>query len=163
MTFNGLMLSLLSVVSRLLIPTTINPRQNSLTLGSPGFPALLGLESAYRFEGCHLDQTTGKSTPIKSWLTALSVLKQINTCVSNWSANGYSKAVQFTPDNITQKWQDFIVDIAVPAFYRWCNLSALRQSLLLQKQYLTHTFEKAQSKLKIIKPENEAVLLSTTR
>ena len=127
-----------------------------------GVPALLGLESAYRFEGCHLEDYWEINT-YQELVNSLMHLKTDKNFRQRLIANGNSKAVQFIPENITQKWQDFIVDTAVPAFYQWCNLSALQQSLLLQKQYLSHTFEKAQSKFKSINPKNEAVLLSTTR
>ena len=125
-------------------------------------PALLGLESAYRFEGCHLEDYWEVST-YEELVNSLKRLQTDKKLRQRLVTNGHSKSVQFTAENITEKWQDFIVDIAVPAFYRWCNLSSIQQSLLLQKQYLTYTVEKAQAKLKIIKPENEAVLLSKTR
>ena len=127
-----------------------------------GVPALLGIESAYRFEGCHLEDYWEINT-YEELINSLQCLKSDKNLRQQLVTNGYSKAIQFTPENISKKWQDFILDIAVPSFYRWCNLPALRQSLLLQQQYLTHTVEKVQSKLKIIKPKNEAFLLSTTR
>ncbi|NCR14306.1 MAG: hypothetical protein GPJ22_18095 [Microcystis aeruginosa LL13-03] len=111
-----------------------------------GVPALLGVESAYRSEGT--DQVNYlEVTSLKHLLTTLQQLQTDLPLHHALVKNGAWQAQSFLPAKITQKWREFLLEIAVPAFSDWVSLSNCRQRMILEKNFLLFLGQKVKSKV----------------
>lgn len=111
-----------------------------------GVPALLGAESAYRSEGTN----QVNYLEVASLADSLAALQQLQNDAPLRHAlvkNGALRAQEVLPEKITQKWREFLLGIAVPAFYQWVGLPNYRQRTILEKNFLMFLGEKVKSKL----------------
>ena len=90
-----------------------------------GVPAILGRELAY--------QATGRpgihyleANSIEDVLCGLERLKQDNVFRQRLVKKGQLQAIQYTPEAITQRWQNFLNNVAIPAYGRWCRFPRWR-------------------------------------
>lgn len=87
-----------------------------------GVPAILGRELAYRAEGrTGVDYLEANS--MTELLACLDQLQQTLEIRKNLVERGQRRAVQYTSEAITQRWQQFLHQVAVPVYQRWCDYS----------------------------------------
>jgi hypothetical protein len=110
-----------------------------------GVPALLGPESAYRYEG-EKGLNYLEVNSVRESIAALELLQNNFSLRNNLIKNGTLRGKEFQPDKIRQKWQDFLLEVAVPAFEHWISLSRWEQKILSQKNFLLSLEEKIQEK-----------------
>ena len=48
---------------------------------------------------------------------------------------------------ITFQWRNFLTNVAVPAYYRWCMASLAQQQIFLMRRYLILKANRVQSQL----------------
>jgi hypothetical protein len=112
-----------------------------------GVPAILGYESAYRAEG-NPNQDYLEVTTLDELLSALVRLKQDIKLRQLIIQNGYQKAEAFNSEVFTQRWCDFIENVVIPAYQRWCHLSPWQQQVILGKSRLNTLVYRVKLKLK---------------
>ncbi len=97
-------------------------------------PAILGCDSAFRNERrSELDYLEVAS--VEDTIEALKKLRHNKALREAMVKNGIERAEVFTSETLVIQWRNFITDVAIPAYHRWCN-SGLQQKLYLAKQYL---------------------------
>ena len=95
-----------------------------------GIPAILGSESAYQSEKKAEDDYIEANTP-EEVIEAVTLLRDSPELRRRMVENGKIRAEETGAAEIAQKWESFIVDLAVPVFYRW------RQSRWIRQKYLS--------------------------
>ena len=85
-----------------------------------GVPAILGCELAYRSEGSagvnYLEVNS-----MAELLTGLDKLQQEVVFRKRLVKKGQLRAIHYTPEVITQRWQQFLNHVAIPAYQAWCS------------------------------------------
>ncbi|ESA35666.1 hypothetical protein N836_10850 [Leptolyngbya sp. Heron Island J] len=85
-----------------------------------GVPAILGRELAYRAEGnVNLDYLEANSTA--ELLTHLEQLQQDRVFRARLIKRGQIRSIHYAPEVITQRWQQFLCDVVIPAYQAWCE------------------------------------------
>ncbi|MEB3884270.1 hypothetical protein [Lyngbya sp. CCY1209] len=99
-----------------------------------GVPAILGWESAYQAERkSHLDYL--EVTTVEEALAALKKLRDDVLFRQSMVENGRRRAYETQPNILTQEWIEFLTDVAVPAYHRWCSNPVLhRKRFFLKRQ-----------------------------
>ncbi len=82
-----------------------------------GVPAILGAESAYQIEG-EKNVNYLEVTSLAELIAALKRLKTNPALRHILVKNGWIRAQDFTSEVITQKWHNFLIEIAIPTFYK---------------------------------------------
>ncbi len=113
-----------------------------------GVPAILGYESAYRTEG-HPHQDYLEVTSFSELSFTLKQLKQDIKLRQKIVNQGDQQGQKFHPDQITQRWRNFIETVAIPAFETWYQTPRWLQQLILEKQALSGWIERGKAKLKV--------------
>ena len=85
-----------------------------------GVPAILGQESAYRAEGA-VGVNYLEANSMVELLAGLDQLQQDAVFRQRLVKKGQLRAIQYTPEVITQRWQQFLNRVAIPAYHRWCS------------------------------------------
>ncbi|MEO1591614.1 MAG: hypothetical protein AAFU71_10015 [Cyanobacteria bacterium J06632_22] len=93
-------------------------------------PAILGKESAYRAVG-KVGLNYLEANSVLEVLVALGRLRHSAELRRSIVAAGQVQAVAYQPDAITQRWQQFLRRIAVPAYNRWCGLNKAQRQISL--------------------------------
>ncbi len=98
-------------------------------------PAIVSGDSAFRAERrSELDYIEVAS--VEETITALKRLRDDKALYHAMVKNGAARAEDFTVDKVCSRWRNLITEVAIPAYYRWCELGA-KQKLYLAKRYLT--------------------------
>ena len=93
-----------------------------------GVPAILGRELAYRAVGTPgIDYLEANS--MTELLSCLDQLQQDKAVRQALVKRGYRRALRYTPEVITQRWQQFLTRVATPAYYAWCNRADWQQTV----------------------------------
>ncbi len=101
-----------------------------------GVPAILGCESAYRAEGKNcIDYLEVNS--LADLLSVLKRLKEDKMLRNKLVENGYKSSLNIHPRNITNKWRDFLMQVAIPTFGEWCDTPRFLQKISLNKNYIS--------------------------
>jgi hypothetical protein len=96
-----------------------------------GVPAIFGYESAYRFERKNeLDYI--EATSLDEVIIALSRLKEDKQLRHKIVKNGLIRAEETQSEIIARKWENFLLNIAIPAYQDWCSMTPLQQQLFLK-------------------------------
>lgn len=111
-----------------------------------GVPAILGYESAYWAEG-KPNFNYLEVTSLDELILALQQLKESPKLRKTLIENGKIRAKEIHPDKITQKWRDFLEQVAIPAFEEWCSKPQWMQNLILETRYLSLLRNRVESKL----------------
>ena len=91
-----------------------------------GVPAILGWESAYQAERkSDLDYLEVKT--VEEALAALKRLRDDVPFRTSIVENGRQRAHETQPEILAQQWIEFLTEVAVPAYDRWCSNSVLHQ------------------------------------
>jgi hypothetical protein len=126
-------------------------------------PALLGGESAYQSEG-QKNVNYLEVTSRQELIDSLKKLQEDSSLRQTLTRNGWRRGQDFLPEKTTKKWQDFLTEVAIPAFHTWCDLPRYFQLIILQGKYFNFAIERAKLKFKITaKIGDEDLLLSKTR
>lgn len=113
-----------------------------------GVPAILGSESAYRFEGTSgLDYLDVAS--LAEVISALKRLRDDPELRRTLVENGRVRAQAVQPSMITARWCKFFTDIAIPAYYNWCSQSPLSQQIQLKCNSLIFKANQVKSQVRV--------------
>ncbi len=85
-----------------------------------GVPAILGRELAYRAEGT-VDVDYLEANSMAELLACLDQLQQNLELRQTLINNGHIRAQCYTSAAITQRWQQFLADVAIPGYHLWCG------------------------------------------
>lgn len=111
-----------------------------------GVPAILGRESAYCTEG-YGGSDYLEANSMEQLLNCLDLLQQNLTLRQALVNNGKNRADDYTPAAITQCWQQFLENVAIPEYYRWCELSPRQRQVKLWQTKLWHYRDRTRRKL----------------
>lgn len=112
-----------------------------------GVPAVLGFESAYQAERKNELDYLEVTSPADI-ISALKRLRDDRALYSAIVKNGQARAKAIQPSNLTERWRNFLEDIAVPAYSRWCKKPRWAQQIILKRNYLTFKVNQTQYKLR---------------
>jgi hypothetical protein len=122
------------------------PASKLINAWHAGIPAILGRESAYRHEcKSELDYIEVAST--EEAIAALFRLKNDFNLRQEMVNNGKIRAQEMGNTQITFQWRNFLTNVAVPAYYRWCMASLAQQQIFLMRRYLILKANRVQSEL----------------
>jgi hypothetical protein len=101
-----------------------------------GVPAILGCESAYQSERkSELDYL--EATSVDDVLAALTRLRDDKELRKAIVTNGQIRIREVHPEVLLNRWNDFLLHKAVPAYYRWCKTPRwAQQAFLRSRRYL---------------------------
>ncbi|WP_041918483.1 hypothetical protein [Gloeocapsa sp. PCC 7428] len=105
-----------------------------------GVPALLGAESAYRAIG----QANMNYLEVSSYSELLATLIRLKSSAAarqRLVCNGALSALQFLPEQITENWCQFLLNVAIPAWQRRCQRN--RQQLFSRVKSFNFKLERA--------------------
>lgn len=100
-----------------------------------GVPAILGCESAFQAERKSELDYIEVATPAEA-LSALKRLRDDQEWRQAMVENGRIRAKETQVANLVNQWRNFITDIAVPAYERWCSASSWTRQTFLMRRYL---------------------------
>ncbi len=120
-----------------------------------GVPAILGRESAYQAERkSELDYLEVAS--YNSLISTIRRLKEDGELRRAMAENAKVRSLEIQPTQVVQQWQDFLQNIALPAYESWCQMSEVQQKRYLQTRYFASQFFFAQRYLRFIKTKIES-------
>ncbi len=93
-----------------------------------GVPAILGQELAYRAEG-HAGMDYLEVNSMAELLAGLDRLQQDVLWRKRLVKKGQIRSLHYTPEVITHRWQQFLDEIAIPAYYAWCGRSGWQRQM----------------------------------
>lgn len=96
-----------------------------------GIPAILGFETAFKAER-KSDLDYLEATSVEEVISALKLLRDNLELRRAMVKNGLLRARETEPQEMVNKWQNFIVDVAVPAYQSWCLMPAWQQQLFFK-------------------------------
>ena len=112
-----------------------------------GVPAILTPEPAFQEQRrSELDYI--EVTSVNETIAALKRLRDDKELRNAMIENGRIRAQETKPEKLVARWKDFIVNVAVPAYERWCNTSNISQQIWLKRKYLDIKFQGILDKLK---------------
>jgi len=98
-----------------------------------GVPAILGYESAFQAERkTTLDYL--EVTSVEEVIFALRQLRDDKELRQSMVQNGWIRAKETQPDVMVEKWQNFLMHTALPAYKSWCSMSQLQQQLFFSSR-----------------------------
>jgi hypothetical protein len=101
-----------------------------------GVPAIVGGDSAFQAERkSELDYIQVNS--LAETIAALKRLRNDRELRQAMIENGRVRARETQVANLVNQWRDFITDVAVPAYDRWCAASRWTQQAILMRAYLS--------------------------
>ncbi|MEM9482396.1 MAG: hypothetical protein AAGA83_01755 [Cyanobacteria bacterium P01_F01_bin.116] len=87
-----------------------------------GVPAILGREIAYRATGT-AEVNYLEANAMAELLSCLNRLQQDEVLRNRLVKKGQLRALQYTPEVITQRWQQFLSQVVIPTYQDWCSQS----------------------------------------
>ena len=115
-----------------------------------GVPAILGLESAYQAERkSELDYLEVAS--YQQLISAIKRLKGDRELRRAMTENARVRAEEIGPLKLVKRWEDFLKNIAVPAYESWCETSEAERQRFFQARSLAYKFYFSQRHLRFIK------------
>ena len=95
-----------------------------------GVPAILGNDSAFSLEQKN-DLDYVRVVTIKDAINAIEKLKSSPNLRSHIVANGKMRSQEIQPAVLVKKWRNFLVDIAIPSYYKWSNQSEIKRKFFI--------------------------------
>lgn len=110
------------------------PASKLLNAWLAGVPAVLGCESAYREEGRNgVDYI--EVSKVEEAIFALKHLRD-NITFRHLIVKGcLVHAEQINPEKIVEKWQNFLIEKAIPEYEKWTKTSPFQRSIFLLKRF----------------------------
>lgn len=116
-------------------PHICKPASKLYNAWRAGVPAILGRESAYHAERKTELDYLEVSSPDEA-LEAIRMLKGDGLLRDAVVDNGFRRAEEIDAARMTQRWREFIRDVAVPAFYSWREKTDLERKVFFCRRYL---------------------------
>ncbi|HEY9694670.1 MAG TPA: hypothetical protein V6D15_20910 [Oculatellaceae cyanobacterium] len=114
-----------------------------------GVPAILGYESAFQAERqSELDYLEVSS--LTDVIDAIQRLRDDYKLRQAMVENGDLRAEKIKPDKTVAKWHNFLTNVAIPAYNRWCLTSKFEQEIFFQRRYVLFKVNRAQNKLRLL-------------
>lgn len=107
------------------------PASKLYTAWHSGVPAILGYESAFRAER-QSDLDYLEATSLEDVISALTQLRDNPQLRDRMAENGQQRNQETQPEVMVGKWQDFLLNTAVPAYQDWCAMTNWQQQLFLK-------------------------------
>lgn len=101
-----------------------------------GIPAILGFETAFKAEK-KSDLDYIEATSVAEVISALKLLRDNPNLRRSMVKNGLIRAKETQPQQMVDKWQNFILNVAVPAYYNWQAMPSWQQKLFFQMRELS--------------------------
>ena len=112
-----------------------------------GVPAILSYESAFRAERkSNLDYL--EVTSLEEVISSLRQLRDNKELRRAMVGNGLIRAQETQPDKMVKRWQDFLINVAVPAYRDWCLMPDWQQQLFFNARQSFIGFRPAYYNLK---------------
>ncbi|MEG4015695.1 MULTISPECIES: glycosyltransferase [unclassified Microcoleus] len=111
-----------------------------------GIPAVLGRESAYRRERKSQLDYIEVASPEEA-IAAVEMLRGDRNLRAAMIENGRIRAQETANALIISQWRNFLTNVAVPAYYRWCTASIWQQQIFLARRHLIMKANRLQSRL----------------
>ncbi|MGK7894500.1 MAG: hypothetical protein AB4372_12955 [Xenococcus sp. (in: cyanobacteria)] len=119
-----------------------------------GVPAILGQESSYQAERkSELDYLEVAS--YQQLISAIKRLKGDQELRRAMAENARVRAEEIQPLKLVKRWEDFLKNIAVPAYESWCHTSEVERQRFFQARSLAYKFYSTQRQLRLIKTKIE--------
>lgn len=100
-----------------------------------GVPAILGFETAFRAERkSNLDYL--EATSLEEIILSLKQLQHNKELRRAIIENGWLRARETQPDKMGARWQEFLINFAVPAYKSWCSMPPWKQQLFFDARRL---------------------------
>lgn len=96
-----------------------------------GIPAILGFETAFRAER-KSDLDYLEATSVIEVIASLKLLRENLEMRQAMTQNGLMRAKETQPQEMVNKWQNFILNVAVPAYQNWRTMPAWQQQLFFK-------------------------------
>ncbi|MGK7923783.1 MAG: glycosyltransferase [Spirulina sp.] len=112
-----------------------------------GVPAILGCEWGYRAEG----KPGVNYLEVSSFTELIAVLERLKRdrdVRRSLVDNGRERGREFLPERTVEKWREFLLEVAVPEFYRWCECPRWQQSLHLARNVVLCNLERGMGKVR---------------
>lgn len=136
---------------------TWKPASKLYNAWQAGVPAILGCESAYRFERkSELDYLEVAS--LNDLISALKRLRDDKELRQAIVENGLIRALETRPARIVVQWRTFLTDTAVPAYNQWCTAPNWERQKFLKLRYLILKLNKIKLRLKSVSSRVRAAL-----
>ncbi|MDJ0514853.1 MAG: hypothetical protein QNJ74_00880 [Trichodesmium sp. MO_231.B1] len=113
-----------------------------------GVPAILGKESAFQSQRKN-EFDYFEVSSVEDAITVLKRLKDDPQLCQKMRENGKYRSQETNPQNMVKQWRNFLIDVAVPEYQRWCLASRWSQQLYLQRCYLLIKFNAFKRKLNL--------------
>lgn len=109
-----------------------------------GVPVILGCDSAFRSERLsELDYLEVNS--LEELISALTRLRDDVGLRQGMIENGRVRALETEPAMLVKGWRDFLYNVAVPEYDRWCGTSRWNQETFLMGRFLAIKMNRMQS------------------
>ncbi|MBW4486803.1 MAG: hypothetical protein KME12_03320 [Trichocoleus desertorum ATA4-8-CV12] len=131
------------------------PPSKLLNAWHAGVPAVLGCESAFRAQRqSDLDYLEVHSP--KDTLSALKRLQNEPELRRAMIEHGKTRAKDSQPAKMVERWCNFLINTATPAYYRWVNANPWGQQTFLKRRYLLIKTQGLQRRLRsLVSPISE--------
>jgi hypothetical protein len=100
-----------------------------------GVPAILGYESAFQAER-KSDLDYLEATSLKEVIMSLKQLQDNLELRHAIIENGRIRAKETQPDVMVERWKEFLIDVAIPAYRNWCLMPRWQQQLFFNTRQL---------------------------
>ncbi|MBD1840088.1 hypothetical protein H6F78_04435 [Coleofasciculus sp. FACHB-64] len=111
-----------------------------------GVPAILGCESAYQTER-RSELNYIEVASLDEVIQALKRLRYDKKLRQAMVENGRRRAEELQPEKLVTQWRNFLTDVAVPAYERWCMASDLTRKIFLMRRDLAIKTKEMQKNL----------------
>jgi hypothetical protein len=91
-----------------------------------GIPAILGYESAFQAER-KSDLDYLEATSLEEVISSLKQLRDNKEMRHAIVKNGWVRAQETRPEKMVERWKDFLINVAVPAYKNWYLMSRWQQ------------------------------------
>ena len=96
-----------------------------------GVPAILGYESVFQAER-KSDLDYLEATSLQEVTASLKQLQEQVELRRAMIENGQTRAKETSSHNMTAQWQEFLTEVAVPAYQDWCAMTSWQQNLFFK-------------------------------
>ena len=122
------------------------PASKLINAWHTGIPAVLGRESAYRSERQSALDYIEVASPEEA-IAAVEMLRGDRNLRLAMIENGRIRAQETGNAQIISQWRNFLTNVAVPAYDRWCKSSIWQQQIFLTRRYLILKANRLQSRM----------------
>ncbi|MDD1419947.1 hypothetical protein MEO40_12550 [Dolichospermum sp. ST_sed1] len=100
-----------------------------------GIPVILSHESAFQAER-KSDLDYLEATSLEEVISSLKQLRDNKELCRAMVDNAWMRAKETQPERMVARWQDFLINIAVPAYKSWCSMPGWQQQIFFNTRQL---------------------------